>query len=1350
MNKKLFKKMLTAVLTAALLLTSNGVASLNASAAENENILVKGVYTNVEKITMATQTTRQINAYVEPSDATIQSLQYKSSAPEVAKVSSTGLITALSPGKATITVSATDGSKQKDTITVTVLKDLIITKDHVDSDNEVIIIDKTYGNITIDSSVGDADIYFGGVTVRNILAMDNGEYSLFLYDSKIKEIKIDDVVGEIESFAATDTDSKAPNLVIGENTQINDLNARISASIRQEDGSAIEGLRVTQSADGKITVYLENYNGGLLLDTSLGDMEIITIGSTLSNVNVTGSVDSGIIELTNGGDSQIDNLTVSGSANVNLGLPANEVSIDRNAQGASLTANDEIRTLNNFGTGSNISITGMVDNLENNGDNANIDVASGGFVAMINLNGEGSSLSGEGDVSEAYVNADNCSINTVNTLVVVGEANGTSIQGETVLPGTTKTSPRPAPVGGGGIVPPKPAPILPGDVILDNNFEDRKTQLLNDIQGTVTISIVNSGDPERGYVAKVSNKQAEWAGAGFDLTRYCGKYITLAISAKIMALSDGEVKATIKYNGDQYTQPEGCKADALANTWTELNGTFLLNKSIRTAVIYFEAPSAYYLDDVLITVADVGMPIPAESVTINETDIVLNINESKQLTVTVEPAAADVKTVTWSSSDQDVATVDENGIVKGIGAGTATITATSNCPYAKPKPEASVEVEVVDVVVIDLNKNYIFFTAVGETETLSAGEAATWTSSNEAVATVSESGVVTAVGNGTAIITANIPGGVGTCKVNVELQPEDAIVFDFDDETVGTAKSFSGAGKATIALDPTAIGSTNKVLKVEPSGYSQFAYVEVNLPEGKKLGDYTSLIGKIHLKQGDVGYKSLIALAGENISDLSLSHEPTPSQIGASDTKSGNEVFEPVTIEFTTMSSALRNLSGTIVLGFGIHCAGTGSGDGLPTIYYLDELVLVPYTGDPVAIEGVTLNKSTLTLSEGKTEQLVATIVPNNYTTSGEITWTSSDPTVATVDSTGKVTAVKEGNATITAKTAIDGVSVVSYEADCAVTVTPAVDDPTVEVVFETGYEDGDVILQGDGGIFTVVSDVKHSGEKSMMVETTANWNGVQYTLDNSAGTEPATYTVSAYVRKVNDEDVATVRYVMANTPYTQFGTLNLTTEWQKFEVDIPVDAGTLFAIRLAPVDEQPEISYYVDDIKITKTVDEPSAPDIYFEDFYIAYEESLGVEEYNKYLDGENFKYIAQSGGVTGDTLNKFLSWEGIKEVVKSIEITIEISSAQAVTGASIQVDTLMQNKVDDNWSGSYMIQTDDTGLEIISEPYKIYRSIILSDEYWNEYDTITGKISAKLNNLKEGTNVEATITIKVTSNTK
>lgn len=475
---------------------------------------------------------------------------------------------------------------------------------------------------------------------------------------------------------------------------------------------------------------------------------------------------------------------------------------------------------------------------------------------------------------------------------------------------------------------------------------------------------------------------------------------------------------------------------------------------------------------------------------------------------------------------------------------------------------------------------------------------------HQACATVSESGVVTAVGNGTAIITANIPGGVGTCKVNVELQPEDAIVFDFDDETVGTAKSFSGAGKATIALDPTAIGSTNKVLKVEPSGYSQFAYVEVNLPEGKKLGDYTSLIGKIHLKQGDVGYKSLIALAGEKISDLSLSHEPTPSQIGASDTKSGNEVFEPVTIEFTTMSSALRNLSGTIVLGFGIHCAGTGSGDGLPTIYYLDELVLVPYTGDPVAIEGVTLNKSTLTLSEGKTEQLVATIVPNNYTTSGEITWTSSDPTVATVDSTGKVTAVKEGNATITAKTAIDGVSVVSYEADCAVTVTPA--------------------------------------------------------------------------------------------------------------------------------------------------VDEPSAPDIYFEDFYIAYEERLGVEEYNKYLDGENFKYIAQSGGVTGDTLNKFLSWEGIKEVVKSIEITIEISSAQAVTGASIQVDTLMQNKVDNNWSGSYMIQTDDTGLEIISEPYKIYRSIILSDEYWNEDDTITGKISAKLNNLKEGTTVEATITIKVTSNTK
>ena len=77
---------------------------------------------------------------------------------------------------------------------------------------------------------------------------------------------------------------------------------------------------------------------------------------------------------------------------------------------------------------------------------------------------------------------------------------------------------------------------------------------------------------------------------------------------------------------------------------------------------------------------------------------------------------------------------------------------------------------------------------------------------------------------------------------------------------------------------------------------------------------------------------------------------------------------------------------------------------------------------------GITLNKTKLSLEKGKSETLTATVTPENSTDT--ITWESSDKTKATVDNNGKVTAVAEGTATITAKTTS------GKTATCTVTVT--------------------------------------------------------------------------------------------------------------------------------------------------------------------------------------------------------------------------------------------------------------------------------------------------------------------------
>jgi len=83
-----------------------------------------------------------------------------------------------------------------------------------------------------------------------------------------------------------------------------------------------------------------------------------------------------------------------------------------------------------------------------------------------------------------------------------------------------------------------------------------------------------------------------------------------------------------------------------------------------------------------------------------------------------------------------------------------------------------------------------------------------------------------------------------------------------------------------------------------------------------------------------------------------------------------------------------------------------------------------------VAVTGVSLNKTSMSLNEGATEGLVATVAPSNATNK-TVSWTSSNTAVATVDANGNVRAIAAGSATITVTTADGG-----KKATCAVTVT--------------------------------------------------------------------------------------------------------------------------------------------------------------------------------------------------------------------------------------------------------------------------------------------------------------------------
>lgn len=204
------------------------------------------------------------------------------------------------------------------------------------------------------------------------------------------------------------------------------------------------------------------------------------------------------------------------------------------------------------------------------------------------------------------------------------------------------------------------------------------------------------------------------------------------------------------------------------------------------------------------------------------------------LTVSLSPDTAKYQTVTWSTSDEKVAVVDENGVVTFVGGGTATITATSDQPKdAKGKMKsASCKVTVTQrSETVTLNETSATV-AKGNSLTLTAtvgpegttDKSVTWTSSNPDVAKVDKKGKITAKSTGTATVTATANDGSGasaSCEVTViQAVKKVSIKTSKMAITNGKSKSLSAAVTPSDATDRslTWTSSNSGVASVDANG----------------------------------------------------------------------------------------------------------------------------------------------------------------------------------------------------------------------------------------------------------------------------------------------------------------------------------------------------------------------------------------------------------------------------------------------------------------------------------------------------------------------------------------------------
>ena len=240
--------------------------------------------------------------------------------------------------------------------------------------------------------------------------------------------------------------------------------------------------------------------------------------------------------------------------------------------------------------------------------------------------------------------------------------------------------------------------------------------------------------------------------------RHCDALEQLTVPRRVTAIKDNAFKDSVKFSS--ITIPRSVTSIS-ANAFSYLDKLTIYGVAGTYAETFANTNSIKFVD----------RQVSATSASLDQTALTLNKGASGQLTLTVTPEDF-TDEVVWKSSDTAVVTVSDTGLVKAVGVGTATIKVSVG------KASASCKVTVLQPVTsISLNRSSLTMEATDTFQlqasvypSNAADQRVQWTSSDPAVASVDENGLVTALKKGTTTVTAAALDGSGvtrTCQVTV-------------------------------------------------------------------------------------------------------------------------------------------------------------------------------------------------------------------------------------------------------------------------------------------------------------------------------------------------------------------------------------------------------------------------------------------------------------------------------------------------------------------------------------------------------------------------------------------------------
>ena len=843
---------------------------------------VTGITLNKTSLSLKTGGSATLTATVSPSNASNKEVSWKSSDTSVATVDTSGKVTAVAPGSATITATAKDGSGKSASCTITVTQPVTGI-----SLNKTSLSLKMGGSATLTATVAPSNA-------------SNKEVSWKSSDTSVATV---DTSGKVTAVAvgsatitvtAKDGSGKSASCTVTVTQPVTGITLNKTSLSLKTGGSASLTATVSPSnASNKEVSWKSSDTSVATVDTS-GKVTAVAPGS--ATITVTAKDGSG----------KSASCTVTVTQPV-TGITLNKTSLSLKTGGsASLTATVSPSNASNKGLTWKSSDTAVA-TVDSNGK---ITAVAPGSATIIVTAKDGSGKS------------DSC------TVTVTQPVTGITLN---------------------------------------------KTSLSLKVGGSTTLTATISP-------SNASNKEVSWKSSDTSIA-------TVDTNGKVTAVAPGSATITVT------TKDGSGKSDSCTVTVTQ----------------------------------------PVTGITLDQTSLNLKEGGSETLVAIIAPANASNKAVSWKSSDTSVATVDSNGKVTAVALGSATITATTKDGSGKSADcTVTVTKKVQLVTGITLDKNSLSL-KTGETATLAAtvspsnasNKGLTWKSSDTAVATVDVSGKVIAVAPGTATITITAKDGSeksNSCTVTVT-QPVTGITLN------QTSLSLKTGGSATLTATVSPSNASNKGLTWKSSDTS-VATVDSN---GKitavAVGSATITVTT---KDGSGKSNSCTVTVTQPVTGISLNKTSLSLKTGGSATLTATvspsnasnkgltwKSSDPavVTVDSNGKVTAVAVGSATITV-----TAKDGSGKSASC----SVTVTQPVTG-------ITLNKTSLSLKIGESATLTATVSPSNASNKGLI-WKSSDTSVATVDSNGKITAVAVGSATVTV-TAKDGSG---KSASCIVTVAKA------------------------------------------------------------------------------------------------------------------------------------------------------------------------------------------------------------------------------------------------------------------------------------------------------------------------